>query len=64
MSEVKLRPRESVDSALRRLRDKLRSEGVWADSMRHQYHSSPSQKRRAKAERARRRGASRRGNER
>ncbi|MCX6339560.1 MAG: 30S ribosomal protein S21 [Candidatus Aureabacteria bacterium] len=55
MPKVILRPNEPVERALRRLKKKIDKEGIMKQVRRHRHYEKPSQKRRRKAQEARRR---------
>jgi len=53
--KVILRSNESVEKALRRLKKKIDKEGIMKQVKKHRHYEKPSQKRRRKAQEARRR---------
>jgi len=55
LPKVILRPNESVEKALRRLKKKIDKEGIMKSVKKHRHYEKPSQKRRRKAQEARRR---------
>ena len=55
LPKVILRPNEPVERALRRLKKKIDKEGIMKQVRRHRHYEKPSQKRRRKAQEARRR---------
>lgn len=52
---VKVRPGETLDSALRRFKKEVIKAGIIQDLRKHEYYVSPSQKKRLKTEAARKR---------
>lgn len=55
MPKVTLRPNESVERALKRLKKKIDKEGIMKQVRKHRHYEKPSQKRRRKAQEALRR---------
>ncbi|MDD5557691.1 MAG: 30S ribosomal protein S21 [bacterium] len=55
MPKVTLRPNESVEKALKRLKKKIDKEGILKQVKRHRHYEKPSQKRRRKSQEAHRR---------
>jgi len=52
MTQVKVRPGESIDKALRALKKRLDKEGVMKSVKAHRFYSKPSVKKRAKSKAA------------
>ncbi|MBI5394198.1 MAG: 30S ribosomal protein S21 [Verrucomicrobia bacterium] len=52
MTEIKLRKGESVERALRRLREKLEQNGIFDEMRRRRFYEKPSDVRRRRASRA------------
>jgi small subunit ribosomal protein S21 len=52
MTQVKLKPGDSIDKALRTLKKKLDKEGVMKSAKAHRFYDKPSVKSRAKAKAA------------
>ena len=55
LPKVTLRPNESVERALKRLKKKIDKEGIMKQVRKHRHYEKPSQKRRRKAQEALRR---------
>ena len=55
LPKVILRPNESVERALKRLKKKIDKEGIMKQVKKHRHYEKPSQKRRRKAQEAQRR---------
>ena len=55
MPKIILRANESVEKALKRLKKKVDKEGIMKQVKKHRHYEKPSQKRRMKAQEARRR---------
>jgi len=55
LPKVILRPNESVERALKRLKKKIDKEGIMKQVRKHRHYEKPSQKRRRKAQEAQRR---------
>jgi small subunit ribosomal protein S21 len=55
LPKVILRPNESVERALKRLKKKCDKEGIMKQVKKHRHYEKPSQKRRRKAQEAQRR---------
>jgi len=60
MAEVKVRPDESLDRALRRFRRECRKTGILSEIRRREHYEKPSVRRKKKAEAARRKRRRRR----
>ena len=53
MSEIRVKPDESLDNALRRFKRSCAKSGVLSELRKHEHYESPSVKRRKKSEAAR-----------
>jgi len=56
MSQIIVGENEGIDSALRRFKKKIQKAGLLADIRRCQYHETTGEKRKRKAENAKKRG--------
>lgn len=60
MTQIIVGENEGIESALRRFKKKIQKAGLLADIRRYQFHETPAEKRKRKAENCRKRGRFRR----